>query len=336
MRSPPAVSVVIATRNRAPLLVRTLGALEAQDFDRDQFEVLVADNGSSDDTVAVLESFARRSDACTVRYLHVAAAGKSRAVNAALRDAHGDIVAFTDDDVLPNRSWLAHVARAFDDPGIDFVAGRILPEWEAEPPPWISPALFGVLAISDGGAVRLPIARGLNTHIMPIGANMAVRSRVLRQLGGLREDLGKLEGTLRTGEDHEFFLRLLHHGCRGLYEPGAMVQHWVPRARLHREYFRRWLYQNGRDVARLERTFPWGGRRLLGVRRYRWREAARATSAFLTAVITRAADRRFAASLHLIWLAGYARETWFGPRNGSRASAPKSETAERIAGVIEW
>jgi glycosyltransferase involved in cell wall biosynthesis len=316
--------------------MRTLDALAAQNVGRDRFEVVVADNGSTDDTASVLEAFSQRPDACVIRYLHVAVAGKSRAVNRALGDARGDIVALTDDDVRPNRSWLAYVAHAFDDPGVDFVAGRTLPEWEAEPPRWISPALFGVLAISDGGALRLPIRRGVNTHIMPIGANMAVRTRVIRQIGGLREDLGKLEGTLRTGEDHELFLRLLHHGCRGLYEPEAVVRHWVPRARLNPAYFRRWLYQNGRDVARLQAAFPARGRRMLGVPLYLWREAVGMTWRLVKSVAGREVSQAFAASLRLIWLAGFTRETWFTPKRDRRALAQPSETGKGIAGVIGW
>src|SRR5262249_35499879 len=163
----------------------------------------------------VVEYMARRPDAGRVRYLYVAEPGKSCAVNAALRLVSGDVVAFTDDDVRPEPGWIAQLVRAFDDPTVDFVAGRILAEWEAPPPRWMSPSLFGVLAIPDAGATQLPIARGLNEHVMPIGTNMAVRTAVIERLGGLRLDLGKLEGTLRTGEDHEFFLRLLHDGRRG-------------------------------------------------------------------------------------------------------------------------
>ena len=107
---------------------------------------------------------------------------------------------------------------------------------------------------------------------MPIGANMAVRASVIARLGGLRTDLGKLDGSLRTGEDHEFFLRLLHAGCRGVYEPAALVRHLVPAERLNRGYFRRWLYQNGRDVARLERAYPASVPFLFGVPRYLWRQ----------------------------------------------------------------
>ena len=100
---------------------------------------------------------------------------------------------------------------------------------------------------------------------MPIGANMAIRRTALARVGGLCECLGKLEGSLRTGEDHEFFLRLLADGCHGMYEPTAVVHHLVPAARLHEGYFYRWLYQNGRDIAQLRHSYPPAVRTLAGV-----------------------------------------------------------------------
>src|SRR5262249_8935063 len=244
----PLLSVVLATRNRRALLESTLEALLAQEWPASDYEIVVADNGSTDGTADGVRHIAARSGVCAVRYLFVGEPGKSRALNAALPHVRGDLLALTDDDVRPDPRWLAAIAAAFDG-GVQFVVGRVLPDWEAPPPGWMSPALYGVLAVPDGGTTDLPIARGLNAHIMAIGANMAVRADVARRIGGFRTDLGKLEGTLRTGEDHEFFLRLLHTGCRGVYEPRALVRHRVGAERLVPSYFRRWFHQNGRDVA---------------------------------------------------------------------------------------
>jgi glycosyltransferase involved in cell wall biosynthesis len=246
------VSVVIATRNRCALLRQTLDDLAAQKWPEDKLEVIVADNGSTDDTPAVVDRAAH--GLTCIRYLFVPTPGKSYAVNAALALARGELIAFTDDDVQPEPGWVAALVRAVVESDAEFVAGRIRPIWEIDPPRWMSPALYGVLAIPDNGDVRLEISASSSPSAMPIGANMAVRGAVIARLGGLRTDLGKLSGSLRTGEDHEFFLRLLHAGCRGIYEPSAVVRHLVPADRLDRRYFRRWLYQNGRDVARLERA----------------------------------------------------------------------------------
>jgi glycosyltransferase involved in cell wall biosynthesis len=304
------VSIVIATRNRSALLGQTLDALAAQRWPVDQLEIVVADNGSSDDTRAVVARAARREGGAAVRYLFVPQPGKSNAVNAALDVARGDLIAFTDDDVRAEPDWIAALAGAVDATGADFVAGRIHPTWEIDPPRWMSPALYGVLAIPDNGPTRLPISAKGASQAMPIGANMAVRASVIARIGGLRTDLGKLAGSLRTGEDHEFFLRLLHAGYRGVYEPAAVVHHFVPRERLRRDYFRRWLYQNGRDVAKLEREYTAQVRRLFAVPRYLWRQAAADSARAARAALTGDDRGRSAAWLRLVWFAGYLRESW--------------------------
>jgi glycosyltransferase involved in cell wall biosynthesis len=304
------VSVIIATRDRAALLAQTLDALAAQRYPRDRFEIIVADNGSVDGTRAVVEASASRSESPVTRYVYVAESGKSNAVNAALPLARGSLLAFIDDDVLPEPSWIERLSVAFTETNADFVAGRILPRWETAPPPWLSTALYGVLAIPDSGERRLRIEAGGNGDIIPIGANMAVRSGVTKQLGGLRPDLGKRGRTLQTGEDHEFFLRMLHAGYRGVYEPSALVRHWVPRDRLKRAYFRRWLYQNGQDVARLEIAYTPGQARLLGVPRYLWWRAAANGLRSARAAVMGDSRTRFASVGQLIWFGGYLRQSW--------------------------
>ena len=145
------VSVVIATRNRSALLVQTLDALARQTWPRERLEILIADNGSTDDTRAVVERVAGAAGAPAIHYLMVATPGKSHAINAALRQARGDLIAFTDDDVLPESNWIERLAAALTETGTDFAAGRILPRLESSPPAWMSSALYGVLAIPDNG-----------------------------------------------------------------------------------------------------------------------------------------------------------------------------------------
>jgi hypothetical protein len=84
----------------------------------------------------------------------------------------------------------------------------------------------------------------------------------------------------------------------------------VPRERLERRYFRRWLHQNGRDVARLESAYTPGVTRLLGVPRYLWRQAAVDATVGAGAALA-LDDRRWSASMgRLVWFGGYLCETW--------------------------
>jgi glycosyltransferase involved in cell wall biosynthesis len=305
------VSVVIATRDRCALLERTLEALTRQTWPPERFEVVVSDNHSVDATRDVVERAAAQSGGIRVRYLYVPQPGKSHAVNAALQATRGDLIAMTDDDVEPEPEWIAALWRAVEETDADFVAGRIRPLWEIDPPAWISPTLYGALAVPDNGETRLAITADGSMAVMPIGANMAVRAATMARLGGLRTDLGKLAGSLRTGEDHEFFLRMLRAGCRGVYEPTAIVGHVVPAERLVRKYCRRWLFQNGSDVARIDRVhtrLPF----LLGVPRHLWRALIKDVGMGARAALSANEAQRFASLVRMLWFAGYLREAWFG------------------------
>lgn len=322
------ISVIIATRDRSTLLASTLEALSRQEAPGRDSEIIVVDNASVDETPAVVAAAAAASP-IPIRYLRETKPGKSHALNTALEHARGTLLVLTDDDVLPSPRWLAAYTRAFDQTGADFAVGRILPLWEAPPPRWLSPALYGVLAIPDGGERRLLLARGVNEHIMPLGANMAVRRPVVDRVGGWNPDLGKLQGTLRTGEDHQFALEMLEAGCSGVYEPEACVRHRVPAERLRLGYFQRWFYDNGEIDAQLERRFPRTARYLLGVPRYLWRQFASDLGSAALGAATFDARRAAAGWMRTVWAAGYLKGRWRRPRPAAQvdarpATAPRS------------
>jgi glucosyl-dolichyl phosphate glucuronosyltransferase len=302
------ISVIIATRDRAALLEATLEAIGAQRSPGCPFEILVIDNASVDRTPAVVAAAARRFSAPVV-YLTEQKSGKSHALNTAVAHARGDLLVFTDDDVLPSPGWLAAYAQAFSDPRIDYAAGRILPLWEAPPPRWLVPPLHGVLAVQDGGTKRLALD-GISDQVMPIGANMAIRRHVVDRIGGWNPALGKLKNTLRTGEDHEFALRLVAAGFAGIYEPEASVLHRVSADRLRFPYFLRWGYGNGAITAGLEQDYPSTPHYVLGVPRYLWRRLANDLISGASGTLTFDAGRCASAAMRLAWFAGYVNGRW--------------------------
>ena len=93
---------------------------------------------------------------------------------------------------------------------------------------------------------------------------------------------------------------------------------FVPASRLRRAYFRQWLYQNGRDVAIVERTYPTAVTMLMGVPRYLWRQMLHDAVGALGASLRGDRAQRFASLVRLLWFAGYVRETWLG---GAHAGA---------------
>ncbi|HOC17055.1 MAG TPA: glycosyltransferase, partial [Vicinamibacterales bacterium] len=250
-------TVLICTYNRAPFLRETLQALvEAPRRDDYEAEILVVDNNSDDGTRQVVEEAARAAS-LPVRYAFDARQGKSFALNVGLRLAHGDIIAHTDDDVVPGEGWLDRMVDNFRARDITFAFGKVLPRWGAVPPPeLLLPAahrIWGPLALLDYGDQPVAYPDDGIGRRLPIGANLGFHRRALAEVGGWRTDLGKVDNSLISGEDHEVFHRLRSHGqYRGWYDPHLVVSHYVPASRLTRQYFRRWFYWHGKTMARMD------------------------------------------------------------------------------------
>ncbi len=277
------VSVLICTYNRARLLRETLAALRTLECPDCDVEILIVDNNSTDNTRAVVEEAARESTMPVV-YLQESQQGKSFALNRGLAHATGDIIALTDDDVLPAAQWLTRLVEVFRQRDVTFAFGKVAPRWGSLPPPELltprAQDIWGPLAIVDYGDTPVEYLPDSTGQRLPIGANLAFSRAALVTIGGWRTDLGKVNNTLISGEDHEIFVRLRRHGLyRGYYAPDAMVRHYVPATRLTRRYFRQWFYWHGKTGAlMLPDLFPDLdlGRvpRIGGVPRFLYRQAA--------------------------------------------------------------
>ncbi len=328
------VSVVIATYNRAALLADCLACLARQPFAAGD-EVIVIDNGSTDETPDAIER-ARRLFAVPVHHLEERSPGKSRAIARGLDAASGEVLAFTDDDVEVGAGWLDAIRGAMRDPEVGLAGGPVAPRWQALPPRWLRAAVDTVgplaapLALLDYG----PASAELGDRTA-IGANMAVRRAVFQQVGGFAPHLGKLRGTLLSGEDRELCRQVQAAGWRAVYAPDARVRHWVPADRMRFGYYISWFFWSGITHATLDAERPSTAATVLGVPRYLVRRAAagsvgalfHAASGHLATSVERAMDVAFAA--------GYASRAWrmrassrVGLESGTRAAAAGRRASE--------
>ncbi|MDQ1017114.1 glycosyltransferase [Streptomyces afghaniensis] len=223
---PPYASVVVATRERAGQLARALDSLLAQDHPR--FEIVVVDNApvTSETRELVEGKYGER-----VRYVREPVPGLAVAHNTGLAAARGEVVAFTDDDVVADPRWLAELTAPFAaDPGLGCSTGLILPARLTTP--------AQVLLESHGGFAKGFTPRTYDPARPPgdeplfpftagrfgSGANMAFRTAVLRSVGGFDPATGA--GTpARGGDDLYGFVRVLAEGHRLRYTPSALVWH---------------------------------------------------------------------------------------------------------------
>lgn len=251
------LSVLICTYNRARLLEQTLDTLQRATAPAGcKVDVIIVDNNSTDDTRDVVRRVAAMGP-FPVTYLVERQQGKGFALNTGLTVAHGDIVALTDDDVLPAKNWLVGIVENFRTHDVVFVFGKVLPRWEVPPPPEMLTVrardIWGPLALIDYGdqPVRYD-SESFGKRRLPVGANLALRRQAIEQVGGWRTDLGRVDNTLIAGEDRELCVRLYQAGLySGVYDPSVMVKHFVPATRLTRRYFRQWFYWHGRTLARM-------------------------------------------------------------------------------------
>jgi len=214
----PRASVVVITRERPEDLTRCLNGLMA--LPDDGQEVIVVDNRpQTDATVRVVSGYGDG-----VRYVREDVPGSSAARNRGLREARNEVVAFIDDDAVPDPGWLRGLVRNFRDPRVLAVTGLVMP-LELETP---AQEEFETYSPHGRGFHRQTFSAATHyaLHVAPIGvsANMALRGDIIEVVGAFDEALGV--GTpARCGEDYELFTRILRAGYDIVYDPAALAWH---------------------------------------------------------------------------------------------------------------
>jgi len=260
------ISVILGTYNRAPSLQKTLESFSGLIGLSDMcWELLVVDNNSTDSTRQVIQTFKKTAE-FDVRYVFEKRQGRSAALNAGIAVAKGDILVFTDDDVLLHSEWLLHLKQTFDRFDCMAVAGRVVPLWNHTKPDWLEmEGQFAVVNFDLGDKLK-------EVRVPPLGANSAFRKDAFQRHGVFRLDLG-VTGSKHTitCDDTEFGERLIRTGDKIVYCPEAIVHHPVDPARTTKRYFLSWFYYNGVSLTRTA-GLPKEGVFYFGVPRWLFRE----------------------------------------------------------------
>lgn len=239
----PLVSVIICTRNRSASLARTLRSLvRAAAHVHDPWELLIVDNGSTDDTSATVASF---SGQLPVRRVPEPKAGLSNARNAGVRESQGEFVLWTDDDVLVDEQWLNAWFRAFrDHPGEALFGGRSEPVYEPPEQAWFianQHELRSLLAIRN-----TPEWATITRERVPFGLNYAIRG-IEQRAHPYDPRLGVAPGRRRGGEEVAVIREILTEGGTGRWVWDATVYHLIPTERQTEAYIRQFYSAHGYD-----------------------------------------------------------------------------------------
>ncbi len=223
------VSVVIPTYNRGSQILNTLAALSQQSIPREEMEVIIVDDGSSDSTQAEIEQYLQKNPHPQWMYLrHSENKGKACACNTAIRAATAPLVVFTDDDCVPSPNWLeVHIKRHEMEDAPISVLGSV-----SFPPEWIRRSNFIRYTNSKYIGNRSFRALGCNPNDLSPryfgGLNISIPRDQLLRVGLFEEQMGR-------GQDSELGYRLWKSGVKLVYEPEASIIHYEPEARSVRE-----------------------------------------------------------------------------------------------------
>lgn len=208
------ISVILCTHNRASSLQNTLEAMARMDAPPDlQWEILVVDNNSRDNTRQIADAFTRSSE-MEVRYIGEPRPGKCLALNTGINHARGEILGFLDDDILPEKDWLVVIRREFSaDPGLGLISGRV--------------ELYDPLDLPmtiRRYAERSEIKTLDQVFELPVGCNFAVRRDLLTHVGLFDPEFGP-GGKFWSADDLDFFYRAWRAGQKLVYVPSLFVLH---------------------------------------------------------------------------------------------------------------
>lgn len=232
------LSIIIATYNRGEKLARTLRSLAAQTLPAGEWEAVVVNNNSTDDTSGVFARFASAEGrGLNVRMVDETRQGLSWARNRGLAEARGEIIVMIDDDEEVNPGFLAAYRDFFAaHPAAAAAGGPMVACYEDARPRWMSHYTEALVASTIDLGSRV---RRFPRRLYPIGGNMAFRREVFERIGAFDTALGRTGTALLGGEEKEFFGRVVASGGEIWWVPGAVVLHLIPPSRVTDAHFRK-------------------------------------------------------------------------------------------------
>lgn len=245
------LSVIIPTYNRSKLLEIALESVLNQSFPSSSYEIIVVDNGSKDKTKDVVSGLNEKYGG-RVRYVLEKNPGLVNARHAGAQEANGEILCFIDDDAYAAENWLQGIVETFQNTDAVIVGGKILPEYETDPPAWVNNLWtttngtrhLSYLSLLDFGDKLQEIDPG---YVW--GCNYSIKKTILFEMEGFNPDslpqrMIKYRGDGETGLSQKIKAK----GYKAFYNHKATVYHFIPKDRLTARYLcKRWFNQGVSD-----------------------------------------------------------------------------------------
>lgn len=237
MNEYPKISVIICTYNREKFLPGALEALTKQTLSNSQFEIIIINNNSTDNTETISKKFIDEHKELNTKYFVETNKGLSAARNRGIKEASSELISFIDDDAEVSENYLQIAVEFFDNhPDIDAIGGKITPVYEnGKEPEWLSKYMWGLVTKADfGNKIReYPGAKS------PYGCSMAFRKKALYEAGLFNTNL------LFRSEDKYIFYKLRENGKKFLYHPEFAVKHHIDNKRITYDSIMKISYEVG-------------------------------------------------------------------------------------------
>jgi glycosyltransferase involved in cell wall biosynthesis len=238
------ISVIIPTRNRANLLDLALQSLVCQTLSQSEFEVIVIDNGSTDETQYVIDKYRSILPLIDV---YASEPGLHTGRHAGMNAANGENLVFADDDIEALPTWLESISEAFQDSDVAMVGGNNYPKFLQDPPRWLSRLwdrsnTEGYHSISTLSVIEFTnSSKEISPHLV-WGCNFSIRKNILLEAGGFHPDGMPQEIIRFRGDGETHVSRFVENSkMKCVFHPGASVFHKVTPERMTPRYF----YQRG-------------------------------------------------------------------------------------------
>jgi glycosyltransferase involved in cell wall biosynthesis len=235
------ISVVVCTYNRQKFIGKALECLGEQTLPPDQFEILIIDNNSTDQTAGISRDFIQRHPRLNAHYFLETQKGLSFARNRGLQEASFPIITYIDDDAEAVPVFLETILLFMQShPGAVGVGGKIIPKYsESEEPAWMSKYLNGFVGRLDYGGKARQFQQPAMKY--PAGCNMTYTASVLKEVGGFNNQL-----TFRSDDKHIYYV-VSKVSPEVYYVPEATVYHNIDKARLQLDSFRKLFLKTGNE-----------------------------------------------------------------------------------------
>lgn len=249
------LSIILPTYNRSSMVVNTLYSLTQMTASPEQWECIIVNNNSTDDTEEVVTNFLQALPPhFNFHFVTETEQGLSAARNRGYRESIGDIVAFIDDDETVNTDFANAYLTLFENiPEAGAASGKVIPEYPSGKPLWLTPLTENPIAcpVDLGNSIK-----PYPSYKHPAGGNMALRRTVLEQTGTFNNSLGRKGSSLIGGEEYELIDRVKAAGFSIYYTPYANIRHFIEKEKLTDTYFDRLTRNIGIGQKKRSKSIP--------------------------------------------------------------------------------